>query len=151
MGSGVSAFVRAGIGYYFAKLTYLNREETDLLGIFFWDQDQGEAKDRGIGFHGGIGLEYGVSRNIAFFVEGMGRYVRFQDWDVDNTSTNSWGSSALSGEFWYVEEWEPETNRYYPSIELSANLPTESGLRNVRKLSIGISGIVFKMGLRLRF
>jgi len=147
----LNAFFKAGIGYYFSKLKYVNREETEVLGIVLWNQDQGEAKDNGFGFHGGIGLEYGISQSIAFFVEGMGRYANFEDWDVDNISSNPWGSSEMSGKFWYVEEWNPVTNKYYPSIELSQQRPSDTGLRNVRKMAIGISGIVFKLGIRVRF
>lgn len=149
--SKLNAIFRIGLGYYFAKLRYVNRDETELLGISFWSQDEGEANDSGIGLHGGFGFEYGISRTIAFFMEGTGRYANFKDWDVDNISTNPFGSSAQSGKFWYVEEWNSQTNKYYPSIELSTQSPTESGLRNARKLAIGISGIVFKLGVRVRF
>ncbi|MFC2165585.1 outer membrane beta-barrel protein [Acidobacteriota bacterium] len=149
--SKLSAFVKAGIGYYFVKLDYVNREETELLGIVLWNQDQGEAKDSGLGFHGAIGLEYGISQSIAFFMEGMGRYANFKDWEVDNISSNPLGSSEMSGKFWYSEEWNPTTNKYYPSIELSQQIPSGTGQRNVRKLAIGISGIVFKLGIRVRF
>jgi hypothetical protein len=151
MTAKLSAFIKLGLGYYFAKLNYVNREENEIVGIVFWDQDEGEARDSGMGFHGGIGLEYNLSQTIAFFVEGTGRYAEFKDWDVDNTSTNPFGSSSTSGKFWFVEEWEPVTNRYYPSIELSPQIPSESGQRNSRKLAIGISGIVFKLGIRVRF
>jgi len=147
----LNAFFKVGIGYYFSKLKYVNREETEVLGIVLWNQDQGEAKDSGFGFHGGIGLEYGISQSIAFFVEGMGRYANFEDWDVDNISSNPWGSSEMSGKFWYVEELNPMTNKYYTSIELSPQIPSDTGLRNVRKMAIGISGIVFKLGIRVRF
>ena len=54
--SKLSVFFKAGVGYYFAKFKYVNRNENELLGVVLWNQDEGEAKDSGFGFHSAVHL-----------------------------------------------------------------------------------------------
>lgn len=151
LGSNMSAYTKAGVGYYSAKIAYTIRQEEELLGIAVYEQQDGEAKDKGIGFHGGLGLEMRVAQNVAFFVEGTGRYVNLKDWDVDNTSTSSSGTHFDTGQFWYAEEYNPESGKFYESLFLFREEPDDPGLRNARKAEISLSGLTIKMGLKVSF
>lgn len=151
VGSSLKGYVKAGMGYYFAKIKYKIREEEELLGITYYEQQDGEAKDNGLGFHGGLGLEYSVSMNVAFFVEGTGRYVNLKDWDVENTHSSPAGTYSETGKFWYAEEYNQETDKFYETIQLYEQKPDDPGFRNVRKAEISLSGFTLRLGVKIGF
>ena len=149
--SKMNAYVKGGVGYYFATWDYKIRQENELLGITVWDENEGTAKDSGLGFHGGLGFEFSLSDSAAIFVEGTGRFVNLKNWDVDNVNRTALGSEKDTGAFWYIEEYEEDTGKYYPSLELSDEEPSDPDFRNVRKAEISLSGIVFKVGIKFSF
>jgi opacity protein-like surface antigen len=149
--SKVSTYFKAGIGYYFATWDYTVRTENELVGITVWEEEEGTAKDSGFGLQGGFGFEFNVSDSVAFFVEGTGRYVNLKDWDVDNTHTDALGSETETGYLWYVEKYEGDTDNYYSTLELSDEEPSDPNYRNVRKLEVSFSGVIFKVGVKISF
>jgi opacity protein-like surface antigen len=149
--SKVNAYVKGGAGYYFATWDYKIRQENELLGITVWEENEGTAKDSGFGFQGGLGFAYSLSDSVALFLEGSGRFVNLKNWDVENVNRNALGTDSETGSFWYLEEYEEDTGKYYPSLELSDDEPSDPDNRNVRKAEISLSGIVFKLGVIFRF
>jgi opacity protein-like surface antigen len=149
----MNIFLKVGVGYYSAKIKFLTRQEQE--GIFEptgWSQSDGEGTDSSIGFQGGLGFEYEVSDNVLLIAEGSGRYVNFNDWDVEDNYTDSIGQSLVeTGTFWYTEEMNDLTGKYYSSLQLLEERPQETGFRNVRKAEFGFSGFSFKVGIRIRF
>jgi hypothetical protein len=119
-----------------------------------------ETKDNGIGFHGGIGFEYDVMKNLAFFVEGAGRYVKLKDWKGDSTEYIEFSSGGptekttetSSGTLWYYEYY-PETHPDWPSyvLKIQEEKPVHSDYRNVRKAEVELSGFSFRIGFRVKF
>ncbi len=150
-GSKVTAYAKAGIGYYFGKMTFTTRSEEWLLGITIWDQNDGEATASGLGFHGGLGIEYHFSSTIALFIEAAGRYVDLKDWSAENDYLTAWGSERQTGTFWYAEEWVEETGKHYPSLQLFEEKPTDPDFRNVREAAFGFSGFALKGGVKICF
>lgn len=151
LGQNTNGYVKAGVGYYFAKIEYTIREEEEMLGITYYEQQDGEAKDNGLGFHGGLGLEYSVAANIALFAEGTGRYVNLNDWDVENRTSSSVGEADETGKFWYAEEYNEGTGKFYATMELSEQRPDDPSLRNVRKAKISLSGFALRLGIKIGF
>jgi opacity protein-like surface antigen len=149
--SKMNAYVKGGVGYYFATWDYQIRQENELVGITIWEENEGTAKDSGFGFQGGLAFEYSLSDSVSLFLEGAGRYVNLKSWDVDNVYRNALGTESETGAFWYVEEYEEDTGKYYPSLELSDDEPSDPDYRNVRKVEINLSGIVFKVGVKFSF
>ena len=149
--SKANAYVKGGVGYYFATWDYKIRQENELVGITIWEENEGSAKDSGLGFQGGLGFEYSLSDSVALFVEGSGRLVNLKNWDVENVNRNALGTDSETGTFWYVEEYEEDTGKYYPSLELSDAEPLDPDYRNVRKAEISLSGVVFKVGVKFYF
>jgi opacity protein-like surface antigen len=133
-GSNMNAYVKAGVGYYFARIAYTTRQAEEFLGIAIYEQQDGQAKDNGLGFHGGLGWEIRVAQNVAFFVEGTGRYVNLKDWNVKNTTTSSLGEYNETGKFWYAEEYNPESGKFYASLFLFRKSRTIRGLGMLEKL-----------------
>lgn len=150
-GANMNGYVKAGVGYYFAKIKYKIRNEEELLGITYYEQQDGEAKDNGIGFHGGLGFEFGMTTSLAFFAEGSGRYVNLKDWDVENTHSSPAGTYTETGKFWYAEEYNQETDKYYETIQLYEQMPDDPSFRNVRKAAFSLSGFTLRLGIKISF
>ena len=152
IGSKMSAFLKAGIGYYFAKVYLKLREEyTSFLGLEGWNEDEFEAKDSGFGFHGGLGIEYNLTGTISLYAEGMGRYMKITDWQFEGTTTYDSGVIKGSGTLWYLEEFVEAIGKYYPGLQISEQKPTDPVYRNVKKAEIDFSGFSFRVGIRIRF
>lgn len=149
--SKMSAYVKGGVGYYFGTLDYQIRQENELVGITVWEENDGTASDSGFGFQGGLGIEYSLSDSVALVLEGSGRYANLKNWDVENTNRTALGTDTERGTFWYVEQYEPDLEDYYPSLEISDDEPTDSDYRNVRKMEVSFSGVVFKLGVKFSF
>lgn len=149
--SRMKAYVKGGVGYYFAMWDYQIRQENELVGITVWEENEGTAKDSGFGFQGGLGLEVGFSENVSLFVDATGRSVNLKNWEVENVFNSALGSERETGAFWYVEEFEEDTGKYYPNLELSDEEPSDPNYRNVRRAEVSLSGIVFKVGVKFSF
>jgi opacity protein-like surface antigen len=151
--SKANVFFKAGIGYYFAKINFKTREELVIVGeLNEWDQNDAEAKDNGFGFHGGLGFEYNITGSVALYAEGIGRYINLKEWEVDNTYRDSSGYTLRqSGSFWYEEEFNAGTGKYYPSLTISEQRPSSPWIRNARKAEIDLSGLSFRIGVRIKF
>lgn len=151
--SKMNIFLKAGVGYYAAKINFRTRQdEGGIFGQTGWNQSDGEGKDSTIGFQGALGFEYEVTDSVILVFEGSGRYANFNDWDVENYYSDSTAfSSVEKGTFWYTEEYENLSGRYYPTLRLLEQRPQEEGLREVRKAEFGFSGFSFKLGIRIRF
>lgn len=152
IGSKMNAFLKAGIGYYFAKVDLKLREEyASFMGLEGWNEDEFEAKDSGFGFHGSLGLEYHLTETIFLFAEGTGRYLKITDWEFEGKSAFTSGVIMASGTLWYIEEFFVPTGKYYPSLQISEQKPTGSLYRNVDAAEIDLSGFSFRIGIRIRF
>jgi len=150
--SKMNSFLKAGIGYYFAKVYLKLREEYEsFFGQDGWEEDEGDAKDSGFGFHGGLGIEYNLTGTISLFAEGMGRYLKITDWEFEGTTSYASGVSKFSGTVWYMEVLQGEMSKYYPSLGVSEERPTGPGVRNVREAEVDFSGFSFRIGIRIRF
>lgn len=149
--SKIGAYVKAGVGYYFGTLDYQIREENHLVGISVWEENEGSANDSGFGFQGGLGLEYSLSDHVALVLEAAGRYANLKNWDVDNVNRTALGTDAMTGMFWYVEQYNEDLDQYYPSLDIGEDEPTDPDYRNVRKLELSFSGIVLKLGVKFSF
>jgi opacity protein-like surface antigen len=150
--SKMNAFLKAGIGYYFVKVYFKLREEYEaFVGMSGWEEEEAEAKESGLGFHGGLGFEYNLTATISLFTEGMGRYLKITNWEFEGTGTYPSGVIEGSGTAWYEEEFFEATGKYYPGLEITEQRPSRPGLRDVREAEIDFSGFSFRVGIRIRF
>lgn len=147
--SKMNVFLNGGVGYYFGKIT-LSLEE-DIVSTSIVDVWQVfKVKDNGIGFHGGIGFEYNIVQNIAFFVEGAGRYAKLKDWKGEVTYKD-WLDQLTekrSGTFWYYEF--ERYGKYYPNVDIKEDKPTDPHFKNLRKFECNLSGLSLKVGIRIK-
>lgn len=140
--------LNGGLGYYFAKLssTYQNAENGYAVNGWFYEQATGS----GIGFQGGVSFEYELSKNIAFVVEGYGRYAKIGGfegyWEKRN---NSGVTDSGEGSLYYFEwEWGGD---WYTTVTVGDAPPAEPNRRNVREARVDFSGFMLRVGIRIRF
>ena len=152
--SRLSLYLNGGIGYYFGKIRYPIQEE------YQYGYDEHEvydhiitAKDNAFGYHGGIGCEYNVTKNLAIFVEGAARYAKLKDWKGDEIirySDTYYGEEARvnSGILWYYEFlWREQ---YYSFLDIIAEEHLYH-VRNVRKAEGDFSGFSLRAGIKIIF
>lgn len=149
----MNLFLNGGVGYYFAKFTGDSRIDVEIPAEpSEWSEFEEEVKDRGLGFHGGIGFEFNMGSNIAFFIEGRGRYCKLKSWEGKETSTSSFGfTDKISGTMWYLEEFDSDLGKWYPFIGISKEKPSDLEIRNVREFEGDFSGISLRAGIRIKF
>lgn len=148
----VDIYLNGGVGYYFGKTKHTLRIDTEITGLpTDWIETVGEIKDQGIGFHGGLGLEFSMGSNIGLFVEGKGRYCKLKSWEGDETTTGSAGSATHSGTMWFCELRDSDTGQWYSALILLDVEPSGSDVRNVREFEVDLSGISVRVGIKIKF
>jgi len=113
LGRQAEAYLKAGVGYYFGKITSSMDSEGGYTynDNFYWNngvpypphlhqvvtgtsQSTWEATSSAVGFHFGVGFDINLTPSIAVFGEAFYRLVNFKEWK---------GSSA--GEMEMVQTW----------------------------------------------
>lgn len=104
-----------------------------------------------VGFQGGLGLEYEVSRSMGFFVEAEGRYAKFKNFDtVTSTTTSSLGGSeSVTGKLYIDTLTFPEGS--YSTFTVETTPPVDSANETFREPKIDLSGFGLRAGIRIRF
>jgi opacity protein-like surface antigen len=145
----VTVFAKAGAGYYLTKLDFTFRETNDIGIVDTYSQSAGVLKDKNIGFQLASGVEFQLTKNITLFAEGRYRFVRLRSWesDVDLTDSSKNIITAIP-ELWYVEEFDYDTNKYYPEIGWQEEQPGDL-IRNKRPAKADFNGWSLKFGIRV--
>jgi hypothetical protein len=172
---------RAGIGYYFGRLTnagsgdYTMTEELltltnhDVRGVLTGrDVSSEESKTNAFGFHGGLGLEYRTGV-VAFGLECFGRFAQFSGWsgsfnETDQARIRIWkegigwlpdqimdDAHSVSGKLYYSEKFDSLLNGYYARLEILADKPFGVDIRNSREANINLNAIGFVFSVRFVF
>lgn len=141
-------FLNGGVGYYFAKWYDAYRTE---WSIGWWTTYQ-KARASGIGFHGGVGFELNLVSNIAFVLEGQGRYAKIGGFKGDEEDKYYPSPTEFSskGKLYYFE-WFPWTDKWYPMINILEEEPSGDRIRNVREAKVDFSGFTFRAGIKISF
>jgi len=149
MSSKARFFLNVGAGYYFAKWSDAYRR-LDSNG--FWYTNDQEANASGIGFHGGVGFEYDIFRNVAFVVEGYGRHAKISGFEGDQNLRDSTGwSDSEKGTLYYLEWQSTITGGWYPGVEIRSGVgPNAVNVRNVREAKVDFSGFAIRAGIKIK-
>jgi len=144
----MNIYLYGGFGYYIGKLTATSKMVTD----GYWDKSESELKDKALGIHVGVGLEFNIAPKIAIFIEGKGRHCELSDWEGDSTLTDSDGwTESESGTMWYYEAQDLDIGKWYSEIVLQEDKPIGYDIRNIRKFVTNLSGISLRTGIRIKF
>ncbi len=172
----ISLFARAGAGYYFGNLkkSFDRQRESrvDYSGPLYVEESSGSlvetAKDEALGFHGGLGVEFMISRSVSFCSEVFGRFVDFDDWrgDLHYSYQSSFKAGDSSG--WWREESSTETSNWkgsmwtyqvpddyedltYTEMYVFPEKPQSDYLKQVRKTVINLDACGISFSVKFRF
>lgn len=144
-------FLNAGVGYYLAEWEESEEYTSQSSGASYWGTYETKVHAGGFGFHGGLGLEYRIFRNIALVVEGFGRYARFSGFEGEYREKHPGVDVKDEGKLYYYE-WS-YNNIDYPWVELLDRDPSEinfsSPIKNARSAVIDFSGFSLRAGIKI--
>ncbi len=150
MGQKLDLIANAGAAYYLG----LKLDATQ--GLEFapddWMRMTLEASQRSgadIGFHGSLGFEYKLSPKLGFFVEAVGRYAKFKNFDLVTgiSEYSGAGSDTTEGRL-YIED------ESFGDYDISSFVLVEEGDTpdpDWREPKIDLSGFSLQAGFRIRF
>ncbi len=141
-------FVKFGAAYYFAKASYDDRYAHDK----YWQEWQGEATGQGLGFWGGLGLDWPLDRTFSLVFEATGEYASISGFQGTGTYLDSTTTTTVTetGKLYY---WDARTSSQtsYPTAFIRSKSPSEAGVENVREATADFSGLSIRVGIKIRF
>jgi opacity protein-like surface antigen len=148
----LNIYIHAGIGYYFGKQSIygiMNYGSSD--GYSATDRETGIYKGTAIGYHGGLGVEFKICSNIAFFVEGKARSATIKELTGERALVYSYGTIQDSGTVWYVEREEDFLEFVEKNYRVEKDKPDASWLDKVRNWKVDLSGVSALVGFKISF
>ena len=133
-----------GVGYYIGRITCLdgNYFYTTLDSLSNWSRRDWEFKSEAItiGYHAGIGVEFGIDLGTTFFAEVLYRKADFKEFETTAMTEDMIedGAGVIEG---------GSTFFYAIGIDSGETL----GDIDYRISRISLSGLVFRVGLKFKF
>jgi len=157
--SRIKVFSTAGIGYYSASISKYRKfdEIVSPPGESYWMWEYWKTDYKAnLGLHGGIGMEYSLTKNLGLVLEVQGRYVKIKNLKGFIQSENSDSLGRISNKKGYL--WSYKTSwmgsLIYYNLDIKEKPPgsaiPEISITEVRKASIDLSGYSMRIGLRIR-
>ena len=152
LGGKLALTANAGAAYYLGlKFTGMQGVE---LSAGDWMRMSLEASERSgadIGFHGSLGFEYKLSPKLGFFLEGLGRYAKFKNFEtVTGTQESSGGiPDSTEGRLYLVTGDIGGTE--ISMFTISETEPAPEPGTTVREPKFDLSGFGLRAGFRVRF
>ncbi len=156
----------AGIGCYWARISKSQRTDEIIYmpdEYFYWSSGFWKTNwEAGVGFHGGLELEYSLTRNLAIVVEAQGRYVKIGNIKGVYQGESSENPGRISNQkgtvwfFWILPDPEGICSRYteFYSLAISEEPPNEiwmmPEITEVRKAIIDLSGFSLRVGIKIK-
>ncbi len=140
------------------------REDSEY--IYTIDSDyRFNADSRTRGFHGSLGIEIGISKNLDLVLEGQYRRARFADWKAKaessfirsgtvtyqfrGTQDFSWTSSySWEGDLWHYGT-DADTNYLHNVNSMVPIISPEEGGLNLHRTEISLNGLSIRLGLKI--
>ncbi|MCK4646415.1 MAG: hypothetical protein KAU46_09195 [Candidatus Aminicenantes bacterium] len=156
--SKINFFLTGGIGLYSASVSeYKRLEEINFRGDLSWMWRYWEINHRaGLGFTGGIAMEYSLTKNLALVVEAQGRYARIKNLK----GTMQWEQSQegiiyeyeTSGSLYnFIWDIEGPWIRPHYDLEIFEKLADHIiGKGDINKAILDLSGFSWRVGIRIK-
>ncbi|HEX9902694.1 MAG TPA: hypothetical protein VGB72_07515 [Acidobacteriota bacterium] len=139
-GGSLKFFLNAGLGYYLAKAGF-NHNWWFIVPIHW----EAKTTGGGLGFHGGVGLELGLSPLVGIIAEVKGRYASFSNFEgsVHWSFPGYPGTDyTVDGNLWAFDS-DGKTFVWLDSVEPAGDDP--------RQAKVDFSGFSFLAGIIIHF
>ena len=143
-GKSFRVVLQAGLGYYFAQARLESHRKPPRLIDYVID-----SSAKGLGYHGGLGLEWDLSPRFALFIEAAGRYAPISGFTGKTTVTDSSGTGSWDGKLYYFGA-SASYIQSYNYIDLLAGEPGGAGLKFKREAKVDFSGLAARLGIAVR-
>ena len=152
----LNVILNAGVGFYPTDFLWNWRFDNVTAGSVTRATDvDTQASGTGVGYHGGVVVEFALVERVGVFFEGQGTYVKVGGLDGTAEGTYSYRSPTTEdGTIYYGElEAGPTTglDSTLPMIGLSNEPPSFDGLTGVREAEVNLGGVRLIGGVRIRF
>jgi len=148
-GSKLNVFINSGIGWYLGKMTE-NKIENLIypLGDVYFDNRYWEVENNALGFHGGVGFEYSLIKNLALVVELQGRYLRIGNLEGTVKYETNFGTGLTIGDggtlhffgmSYYYDLDIPLPSHIFPPFEYIE-----------RTAVLDLSGFLLRIGIKIK-
>jgi hypothetical protein len=152
IGGKLNLTADAGAAYYAAlKVDATQRIEFDEADWQEMSINAQRSSFANLGFQGSLGLEYMVSPKMGFFVEALGRYASFKNFETATGSNQSSGgfSESTEGKIYLATVTGSEGSWSLFIVEETPPTPGEGVTYSEPK--IDLSGFSLQAGIRIRF
>jgi opacity protein-like surface antigen len=136
-------FLNGGVGYYFSKYSEYSLDRWNPGDN--WYSHNIEANKGSIGFHGGFGFEYDISKNISLVFEGQGRYAKISGFEGERLYKNPDRTLVEEGILYYYDGTK------HAELKIFSGVPDPDKYKNVREVEIDFSGFTIRVGINVRF
>jgi hypothetical protein len=139
--------LQAGAVYYLVRVEA--EYSRDWSG--YWEKDLYKLKSAGLGYQGGVGLEFWLNRWAAVFLEGGARSARISNFSGSLERTSSEGGSILQEGTLYLIDYKLAEGAVFSVIDVVDKEPSGPAFLRVRKAVLDFSGLSLNVGLTLKF
>ncbi|MBM3297066.1 MAG: hypothetical protein FJY83_05630 [Candidatus Aminicenantes bacterium] len=139
--------VHAGLGPHPAW-GYASQRLSETSGD--WTLNEFKVQGGGLGFQGGLGLEYVLSRGLAFTLEARGRYAVFSNFKGDVVKSDSSGWTSSVGGLLWNERLDLGALGSVDILDVSETKPSGSVMSDVRRTRVDFSGVSLILGVVFR-
>jgi hypothetical protein len=145
--SRIKVCLHGGLGYYLAKMSYDLRS----YAATSWTRYAVQADGGGLGFQGGLGLEFKLSPALSLFLEGQGRYASLSGFDGTLDFLTSSGAHLTRTGKVYFYRMTTVFLGTFPLIVPAGTAPSGSGISDVREAKLDFSGFSVVAGFVVHF
>ena len=144
----------AGGGLYLGTVQYDQVMKFMLWGMWEQFDTAWKAKSNALGFHGGLGFAFHLSKFMDLVLDISGRLVNFKSLTADAAwvGTSNMGPSSSGTDtnqtLWYFES--EQDGLWFSQVMLDDTKPSAPNTRNEEEAVVGLSGLSLQLGLRLK-
>ncbi len=157
-GSKARLSINGGGGYFITKTVFFweqieiwKREDGSIAGDFKevveWD-----LSSKAIGFHGGIGFEYNLTKSLSLVIEYQGRSARLKELKGTEIVVGLDYTESFYGAVYYFEMKNWITEKYYIGLGFFEEKPDylpSTRYRNIRNAELDLSGHSLVVGMKI--
>ena len=154
LGGKLSLTADAGAAYY-AGLKFEAEQRLEFTADDWQEMSLSASRSSlsdNLGFQGSLGLEYKFSSKMGFFVEAVGRYARFKNFDTAASASEDSGGGTDSDEGKiYLATITLSGIGTFSAFTISETVPLPDPDITYREPKIDLSGFSLQTGIRIRF
>jgi len=123
-----------------------------LLGYSSYDAYGFTAQKGGLGFQGGLSLEFAFSPRLAFVMSILGRFASIDEF------RGPWTEKG-GGDFWEINDSGPDHSAWYydwqaggktyGQLAFQSEQPAGAAVSNPRRAKLGLTGFAATIGLKI--